>query len=108
MDGLGERLKNRIRALGLTEAEVARRAGLSEARFAHYTRDRREPDYGTLVRICRLLATTPDVLLDFEASSGDDEAASLRDRLQAIAMTMDEPVLRTAVEVVTVLARREG
>ena len=105
---MGERLKTRIRTLGLTDAEVARRAGLSETRFAHYTRDRREPDYSTLVRICRLLATTPDVLLDFDASPGSDEATSLRDRLQAIAMTMDEPMLRTAVEVVTVLARRGG
>lgn len=107
MDGLGERLKSRIKALGLTDAEVARRAGLSETRFAHYTRDRREPDFGTFVRICRLLSTTPNDLLAFDSpSDGDDEAAILRDRLMAVALTMDEPVLRTGIEVMTVLARR--
>lgn len=108
MDGLGERLKARIKALGLTDAEVARRAGLSETRFAHYVRDRREPDYGTFVRICRLLATTPDALLDFDGPATDDEAAVLLDRLHVVALTMDEPTLRTAVEVVTAMARRPG
>ncbi len=108
MDGLGERLKNRIRTLGLTDAEVARRAGLSETRFAHYVRDRREPDFGTLVRICRLLATTPNVLLAFDALPDADEAAVLRDRLLTVALTMDETTLRTAVELMTTLARRPG
>jgi transcriptional regulator with XRE-family HTH domain len=108
MDGLGERLKARIRTLGLTDAEVARRAGLSETRFAHYVRDRREPDYTTFVRICRLLSTTPDALLAFGEASDADEMAALRDRLVAVAQTMDEPMLRTAVEVVTTLARRPG
>lgn len=108
MDGLGERLKNRIRTLGLTDAEVARRAGLSETRFAHYVRDRREPDFGTFVRICRLLATTPDALLAFDETSDGDEAAVLRDRLLTVALTMDEATLRTAVELMTTLARRPG
>ncbi len=108
MDGLGERLKARIKALGLTDAEVARRAGLSETRFAHYVRDRREPDFGTFVRICRLLATTPDALLDFDGLATDDETAVLLDRLVAVAVTMDEPTLRAAVEVMTTLARQPG
>lgn len=109
MDGLGERLKSRIKTLGLTDAEVARRAGLSETRFAHYVRDRREPDFVTFVRICRLLSTTPDALLAFDpSSSSEDDVAVLRDRLLAAASTMDESMLRTAVDVVTAMARPSG
>jgi transcriptional regulator with XRE-family HTH domain len=52
MDLFAKRLRERARQLQLSDAEVARRAGLAERRYGHYVRGMREPDYATLVRIC--------------------------------------------------------
>src|ERR1700750_3131263 len=53
MPGLGARLAARARELGLSNAEVARRAGLSERRFGNYVTDTREPDLHTLTILAR-------------------------------------------------------
>lgn len=53
--------------LGLSDAEVARRAGLSARRYGNYVQGLREPDLATLVRISRALQTTPDALLGVES-----------------------------------------
>ena len=63
MEGLGKNLRERARALGLSDSEIARRLGLSQARYHNYVSDTAEPDLGTLVRICRVLGTSPDGLL---------------------------------------------
>jgi transcriptional regulator with XRE-family HTH domain len=63
MDLFAKRLRERARQLELTDAEVARRAGLSERRYGHYVRGARQPDFQTLVRICAALDTTPNDLL---------------------------------------------
>ena len=104
MDGLGERLRARARELGLTDAEVARRAGLSSTRYANYVQGRRQPDNGTLVRLCRLLATTPDSLLAYsEQVAEHDKVTKLRDQITATAQGMDEPTLRTVVALMMAL-----
>jgi transcriptional regulator with XRE-family HTH domain len=63
MDGFGARLAARARELGLTNAEVARRAGLSERRFGNYVADYREPDLQTLASLARVLLISTDALL---------------------------------------------
>ncbi len=62
---LGKQLRARAQALDLTDAEVARRAGLAARRYGHYVSGYREPDLQTLTRICTVLATTPNHLLGF-------------------------------------------
>ena len=56
-------LRNRIKSLKLTEAQVARACGLSERRFGHYVNGTREPDLLTFLTISSVLNTTPDALL---------------------------------------------
>ncbi|ASG23229.1 helix-turn-helix domain-containing protein [Nitrospirillum viridazoti] len=63
MKGFGERLRARSKALGLTDAEVAERLGLSQPRYARYVSDSREPDFVTLLRICGALDISPNELL---------------------------------------------
>jgi transcriptional regulator with XRE-family HTH domain len=63
MDLFAKRLRDRAQQLKLSDAEVARRAGLAERRYGHYVRDTHEPDYATLVRICEALDVTPNDLL---------------------------------------------
>jgi transcriptional regulator with XRE-family HTH domain len=107
MDGLGEKLRARARELGVSDTEVARRLGLSQSRYANYVANKREPDFATLVRICRVLGTTPDLLLGFgaipEASSEDER---LRQEIQAALLSMRGKALQIAAEVVAALAAR--
>jgi transcriptional regulator with XRE-family HTH domain len=63
MELFAKRLRERAHQLNLSDAEVARRAGLAERRYGHYVRNTHEPDYATLVRICEALDVTPNDLL---------------------------------------------
>lgn len=63
MELFAANLRKRAEELGLSHAEVARRAGLSERRYGNYVSGRREPDLATLVKIATVLATTANDLL---------------------------------------------
>jgi transcriptional regulator with XRE-family HTH domain len=105
MDGLGEKLRARARELGLSDTEVARRLGLGQSRYANYVVDKREPDLATFVKICRVLGTSPDLLLGFGSLSelsADDE--QLRWKIQTAIQSMGPRVLRTTAEVVSALS----
>jgi transcriptional regulator with XRE-family HTH domain len=80
METFAQRIRDRARELGLSDAEVARRAGLSERRYGYYSTGEREPNLATLVRICEVLAATPNDLL---LPEGNPPAQSGRDRLLA-------------------------
>jgi transcriptional regulator with XRE-family HTH domain len=62
----------------LSDAEVARRAGLAERRYGHYVRGAREPDLQTLLRICTALDVTPNDLLMPASSSSRLVAHEIR------------------------------
>ncbi len=73
MKDFGKRLRDRARALGMSDADVARQAGLSEPRYGHYVRGAREPNLELMCKISRVLGVTPNALLGFEADPSDDE-----------------------------------
>jgi transcriptional regulator with XRE-family HTH domain len=95
---LGQRLRSRARELGFTNAEVARRAGLSERRYGFYVTGDHEPDLSTLLRICKVLATTPNILLGFseDGKEGSNRAA-LIERLRTASRALSEHDLQTLV-----------
>lgn len=106
--GLGQRLRERARELGLADATVAERLGLSQQRYHNYISDQTEPDFLTLVRICRALATEPNAVLGFPetgAEADGDEISALQSRILAATSTMDLPTLRVTAAVVDTLAR---
>ncbi len=71
MTKIGDRIRARYEELGISQAEVARRCGMSAQRFGNYV-NKRPPDVGSLVKIARALDTTPDALLGVnEAEAGD-------------------------------------
>jgi transcriptional regulator with XRE-family HTH domain len=80
MEIFARRIRERARQLGLSDAEVARRARLSERRYGYYATGEREPNLATLVRICEVLAATPNDLL---LPRGKPPAQSGRDRVLA-------------------------
>ena len=104
MQGFGERLKARARELGLSDSEVARRLGLSQARYSHYVNGVHEPDLATLARIVRALAMTADQALGLETSDEGGEDGALRARLSVAAATMDTFTLRAVVGMVEAVA----
>ena len=113
MDTLGKQLRARAQALDLTDAEVARRAGLGARRYGHYVSGDREPDLQTLSRICTVLATTPNHLLGFleEATqrfgfaedAPETERTKLQAQLIAASNVLDVKTLRVAVRQVELL-----
>jgi transcriptional regulator with XRE-family HTH domain len=97
MDSFAARLRKRAEELRISNAEVARRVGLSERRYAHYVRGTREPDLATLVRIARVLETAPNDLLGFGPDPKPSKRTILRDRLLAATNAMDERALEITV-----------
>lgn len=105
MAGIGEKLRERAIELGLTDVEIARRVGLSQSRYANYVLDKREPDFGTLRKICSVLRTTPNFLLGYgEEVEPPSEASMIRKDIHRAALSMDVPTLLTARAVVASLA----
>ena len=106
MEGLGQRLRRRARELGLSDAEVARRAGLTTTRYGHYVSDYREPDLVTFGRICRVLGMTPNDILAFVPEPDGLEAS--RAAVVRSAAVMDAATLETAAKVMRALAAASG
>jgi transcriptional regulator with XRE-family HTH domain len=105
MDQFAKRLRDRARQLELSDADVARRAGLSERRHGHYVRGAREPDFKTLMRICAVLDATPNDLLLADAPS---KRPSTHDRwlsrLVAASRKLDTNDVKLAVRQIEALA----
>lgn len=107
MDGFGDRLRARARELGFSDAEVARRAGLGQTRYAGYVTDRHEPDFATLRRICAVLGISASDLLDTPAPATIG-ARALRARISSAVEALDERSLEIAAVVVDGLVARLG
>jgi transcriptional regulator with XRE-family HTH domain len=98
MEILARQLKERARQLGITNAEAARRCGLDERRYNHYTSGRRQPDLAMLVKIAMSLGTTPNWLLGLDDEGLAATARSnLMDRLLMAVRAMSDHDLRLFV-----------
>ena len=105
MKGLGQRLRLRAKELGLADATVAERVGLSQQRYHNYISDQTEPDFETFVRICRALVVEPNAVLGFtEREAEPDESSILRDRILATTTMMTPQALRISAAVLDTLA----
>lgn len=108
MDLFASNLRQRAAQLGISNAEAARRSGLSERRYAHYVSGVREPDLSTLVRIAQTLGTTPDVLLGVcDIPKRDDQQARL-DRVVTAIGTLPDDVLDVIAIQIDALAAARG
>jgi transcriptional regulator with XRE-family HTH domain len=97
MDSFAAKLRKRAEELQISNAEAAHRVGLSERRYAHYVTGAREPDLATLVKIARVLETTPNDLLSFGPEPKRSKRTLLRDRLLAATNALDDRALEIAV-----------
>lgn len=88
MKSLPANLRRRADELGLTQIEIARRAGLTERQYSHYVTGNREPKLDALVKIARALLTTPNELLGFNTDVKNSRRRQLADRLVASAISI--------------------
>lgn len=101
MEGLRKILRERAKSLGLSDSEIARRLGLSQARYHNYVSDTAEPDLGTLVRICRALGTSPDeVLLVAGEVAPRTESQIARERVASAAAALEGEALAYTADLV--------
>lgn len=107
MDVFSKNLKKRAAELGISNAEAARRAGLTERRYGNYVSGRREPDLATLVRIAKVLETTPNALLGLDgAARVAGKSDALRDKIASAAGALgdkDREVLAACAEAIVKL-----
>lgn len=80
MRDFADRLRERAATLRLSNAELARRLGLSDQRLGNYLAGTREPDLDMLARLAAALDTTPNALLGFSQVANDGHAAQMRER----------------------------
>lgn len=106
MELFAANLRKRAEELGISNAEVARRAGLSERRYGNYVSGRREPDLATLVRIAAVLGATPnDLLISNVPSKTRSELTRLR-AVTALSVLSEEDLERVAIMLEALAADR--
>ncbi len=108
MEIFTKRLRERARQLELSDAEVARRAGLAERRYGHYVRGTREPDFATLLRICAVLDVTPNDLLRADPARRPTANDRWLSRLVASGRKLDADDLKLAVMQIEALAEHRA
>lgn len=80
---IGNRLLNIRKRMGMTQAEVAEAAGLSDRTYADIERGTVNMRTETVLRICHVLHITPDEILTEESSSLTARQEELWERLNA-------------------------
>lgn len=99
-------LRKRAEELGISHAEVARRAGLSETRYGNYVSGRREPDLATLVRIAAVLGTTPNELLASDLTLATPDELVRQRTISALTALRTDDLERVAIMVEALASAR--
>lgn len=80
---IGNKLLNIRKRMGMTQAEVAEHAGLSDRTYADIERGTVNMRTETILRICNVLHITPDEVLTEENTSLTPQQDELWNRLNA-------------------------
>lgn len=83
MIAVGNKLLAARKSLGLTQAEAAERAELSDRTYADIERGTVNMRIETFLRICKALGVTPDQILTEETPSPASKPEALLERLSA-------------------------
>jgi transcriptional regulator with XRE-family HTH domain len=108
MEIFAQSVKERATALGLSQAEVARRCGVTERAFNHYMSGRSEPNLATLLRVAEVLDCTPNDLLGIAVTPTArlNPTQRLRAQITAEIVGMDDQALHLALSILTCI--RDG
>lgn len=94
LTSIGNRLYSYRRRLGMTQAEVAEAAGLSDRTYADIERGTVNMRIETMLRICDALHITPDEVLTEDAPTVAARQEALFARLNALSQKDRETALR--------------
>ena len=83
LHSIGNKLLTVRKRMGMTQAEVAESAGLSDRTYADIERGTVNMRTETILRICNTLHITPDEILTEESTSLSIQQAELWERLNA-------------------------
>lgn len=61
-----KRIKRRLRALNISQRELAKRTGISEITISRYIKCHRKPTYDDVIRMAQALECKPSFLIDFD------------------------------------------
>ena len=98
---IGNKLLALRKRAGLTQAELAERAGLADRTYADIERGAANMRLDTLQRICGVLRITPDEILTEEPPSAAARAEELMEQLRRCTLREQE----TALDLVEVYLR---
>jgi transcriptional regulator with XRE-family HTH domain len=103
-----QRLQTRARELGLSDAAVAERLGMTPARYTSYVKGRAERDAIALARLCRALRFAPNDLLGYRGPriTKLPPSEELR-RIATAAESLTPKTRRVAVSIVAALAAHQ-
>jgi len=105
MNQLATNLRRRAEQLGISNAEVARRASLSDRRYGNYVGGSREPDLSTLVRIAKVLGTSLDELVGADLPVRfETRGEASQERIGAALQALDEDDLERLAIMIEALA----
>ncbi len=92
--GLGEKLRAKAKSFGLTDAEIARKLGISPRRYSHYKIGRNEPSIEMLIKICQILNSTPNEMLEFSNSQFEPEFQTVnKDLFYKLAQNIESKII---------------
>lgn len=91
---IGNRLYSFRKRAGLTQAEVAEAAGLSDRTYADIERGSVNMRIETILRICGVLHITPDEILTADTTSAASHQTEIIDRLNACSPKDKETAFR--------------
>lgn len=79
---IGERLKQRIAELNLTQQRAADQLDISQSRLNQYLKDKREPNAQMLCKICHTFGISPNRLYGFEETSDSQTSKINKEALE--------------------------
>lgn len=89
--------------LRLSNAELARRMGLSDQRLGNYLAGTREPDLEMLTKLASVLQTTPNDLLGYPDQTTDERIVALREQAHKAIDELGADELKVIVSVLEAL-----
>ncbi len=91
---IGIRIAEQRKKLGLTQAQLAERAGLDSVYLSQLERGQRLPSLQSLLRLAKLLKVKPGNLLDDTSQPDDSLLREIREQLQVMTPAQQKAILK--------------
>ncbi len=82
--GFGQRLKYVRELYGLSQSDLAKKAGIQPSSISHFESGRRLPSYDNLFYLCRALNASGSYMLGLRDFNPQNELAKLRGKIQTM------------------------